>query len=328
MRDTVRAISSAVAGSIVGAGAGKAIKSVMKKPAKKRYKRKQARPRAKKAVTKSVRKVQKEVKTLQKKVRDMTSTLTARFVDVFKLSASANQTGYVALMCGSADTVELALAQLKFFDPSNPGTLITGSGATGTYNRRFRVKCSNTYVIRNNYKVPVDIRLYKYRVISDTNQTPYTAFTAGLTDVGNPASTSIAVYPTDSTQLSDLFKLEGTTIKRLEPGEELHATMATPWFDYDPADYDLHGLSYQRQYHCQAYLLRISGPPAHDKTTITQLGTIGTAVDFLEKITVNVQYNSGGPDLNTVYVADASDSMTAGAVVSQQTVSNQEYGAV
>lgn len=271
--------------------------------------------------------LKKAVKQLQKKMNSNTSTLTWRYSDVWKLTTSANQAAYTERSFNIPNTIELALAQLRFFDPSNPGTLINGSGATGSYSRKFHVKSSISFMIRNNYQVPVVLKVYKYKTKADTNQDANTAFTTGLADVGNPTATSLTVYPTDSPLLDDLYKLERCTTWRLEPGESRPYSFSTPAFDYDPSDTDTHSLTYQRVYHAHSMLFRVSGVPAHDKTTNTQLGTIAGGIDVYEKQTYIIKYNSGGPSINYIAISDNLDAMTAGPVVSQVVVDNQEYSA-
>lgn len=300
-----------------------AVKSPMYKPTYRARKSRSAKNKmAKKSPNSSLI---KSVRTLQKHVNSNLSKLTYRFNDVFRLIASANQTAMVAHVMNDVSVIELCLAQLRFFDPSNPGTLINGSGATGTYSRQFDVKASYTYKFKNNYQVPVELRVYKYRVKSDTNITPYVAFTNGLADVGNPTSTSPVVYPSDSPQLHDLWSPSGVTTWKLLPGQEKTFNLVSREFKYDPADVDSHNLSYQKKYDAQAIMLRIVGPPAHDKTTATQLGFIGAGIDYSEKATYVIKYNSGGPAIEYIYVSDAADAMTAGAMVSQPVCDNQEF---
>lgn len=285
-------------------------------------------PRKKtKRVLRRPKNLKKQVKQLQKQMNANTSTLTYRYLDCFKVNAAANQAAYGERSFNIPSTLELALAQLRFFDPANPGTLVNASGATGTYSRTFLIKSAITYKIRNNYQVPVLFKLYKFKCKADTNIDSNTAFTNGLADIGNPASTSIAVYPTDSPLMSDLYKLEKCTTWMLKPGQEKTYTVYTKSFDYDPSDYDSHSLTYQKSTHSYSMLFRVAGVPAHDKTTNTQLGTIASGVDVLEKQTYIIKYNSGGADLNYLYVSDNLDSMTAGPVVSQVVVDNQEYSA-
>lgn len=280
---------------------------------------------ARKAVSRKPKTLKKQVRALQKQVNYNTSTLTYRSIDCIPHKATSNTAAYLERSVSSVSYIEAVLAQLRFFDPSNPGTLLNASGATGTYSRKYQVKYSVNFVIKNNYQVPCVLKVYKYKAKKDTDQSSSTAFTAGLADIGNPSSTSIIVYPTDSPLLEDLYKLEKCTTWNMKPGQERTYSFSSVFFDYDPSDTDTHALAYQTAYKAFSMLFRVSGVPAHDKTTATQLGTIACGVDIQEKQTYIVRYNSGGPEIKYIYVSDALDTMTAGPVVSQVVVDNQEY---
>lgn len=266
-----------------------------------------------------------QVKEIAKKVNNMTSTLTYRYVDCTQAYTVANQAAYLNLVHSDSSFIELALAQTRFFDPSNPGTLIQGSGATGTYDRTYSIKNSSMMVFRNNYQVPAEIRVYKYKCKTDTSIEAITAFTNGLADIGNPSAGSIVVYPSDVSQLRDLYTLKSTSIWKMKPGDERTFSINSKAFNYDPAEQDSQTQPYQKDFDTHFVLIRVQGPPSHDKTTPTQNGTIGAGVDILWKRVCTVKYNSGGPNLEFLVINDQLDTQTAGPVVSQIVVDNQEY---
>lgn len=269
--------------------------------------------------------LKKQVKSIQRQLNNLNSTCVYRGVDVQAIKALQNATAYGEFNHSDITFIELALANLRFFDPATPGTLITGSGASGTYQRQYRCQTTSNFVIRNNYQVPVEVRVYKYKSKYDTSISVSTAFTNGLTDVGNPSSSSLVVYPSDSKQINDVWTPKGCSIWVLKPGEQKTYKIYTPEFLYDPADTDSHNLTYQKQYQAHSLLIRVAGVAAHDKTTPTQLGTIACGVDVFWKRVVKIKYNSGGPELETIVVSDNTDSMTAGPVVSEFVADNLEY---
>ena len=116
--------------------------------------------------------------------------------------ASVNSTDYGAYGGWDITTLETALSNLRYFD-SSTGTLVNVAGATGTFQKEFFFKYlySKVYA-RNNYQVPCEVTLYIVCPKDDTGIKPDTAFTNGLSDVGNPSSTSTLLYPTDSPQRS------------------------------------------------------------------------------------------------------------------------------
>jgi len=287
------------------------------KPVSKKMVKKPRRPRT----------LKKQVKDLQKQMNDLNSHLTVRYHDAFRLLASQNATGIVSHVQNDTTTIELALNNLRYYDPSNPGTLLTASGTAGTYLKKYQMKSSYVYNFRNNYQIPVQVKIYKYTVKVDTSIPPSTAFTNGLADIGNPTSSSVIVYPSDSPQLKALWVQKSVITWSLKPGQEKVYSLNSSWFDYDASLTDSHGDLYQKPCKCTAILIRIQGVPSHDKTTNTQLGLAAAGIDYTEKITMMVKYNSGGPDIKYLVVADNVDSMTAGPVVSQVVVDNQEYSA-
>lgn len=280
-----------------------------------------------KAKPKKPKSLKKQVKQLQHQMNALTSKLTYRFFDVLRVISNHKETAYAVNYQNSSAVLEGVLAQLKFFDPAAPGTLVTASGATGSYQRSYRIRSSYVYIFRNNYQVPLELRVYKYHVKTDTSIDPYTAFTNGLTDIGGPSAASPVVYPSDSLQLSELWKCDSTTIWKLEPGQQKVFQINSPWIDYDPSELDSQTETYARRFKTTSILIRIQGVPSHDKTTTTQLAVIGAGIDYSEKATYHVQYNSGGADLDIVYVQDGQDTQTAGGVVSERIVDNEEFSA-
>jgi len=271
------------------------------------------------------RTLKKKVRDIERKISNMTSVLTYKYLDARALKCTQNQTAYDTLAHGNAFILETALAETRFFDPSNPGTLIQASSATATYDRSYSIKNTSYFHFKNNYQVPVEVTLYKYKVKTDTNLDPYTAFTNGLTDTGGASASSVAVSPTDVSQVKDIMTLKSTTKWTMKPGDSRSFTINSKAFDYNPADYDAQSLAYQKGFDSQFLMVRIQGPPSHDKTTAAQIGTIAAGVDFVWKRTTVVRYNSGGPNLEYLVVNDLLDTQTAGPVVSQVVVDNQEY---
>lgn len=232
-----------------------------------------------------------------------------------------------AMAGNSVSNLEEAIANLKYYNPSVPGTLTTAAGATGTFSKEFYFKRSyHKMVVRNNYQVPVSVTLYSLRNKADTSIDPNTAYTNGLTDVGGISSTSLLAYPTDSLQFQDLYKIDNSTNKVLQPGEQAQIICSNKPFMYDPSLPDSHGLSFIKQYECHVFGIRIEGTLGHDSTVTTEQGFLPCAVDFYIESVYEIHYDAGA-GLKQITVDQAGcDNFTNGGVVSNKPVSdNQSY---
>lgn len=289
------------------------------------FRRGKGRAVAPRRIRNSTRVPNNRLKKVEQKLRNMESELTYRTIDATPLKPAQNVVEYGDYIANDVNQIEAALANLRYYDPSNPGTLITASGATGTFSRFYKVKTYMKITIRCNYQVPCLINVYKYAVKTDTSIPPTTALTNGLADVGNPSATSTVVYPSDSSQLGDLWRLIESKKMLLKPGQEVSFAISFPEITYDPSIYDSQAIAYQKRNHCCAFLVRAQGVPSHDSSTSTQYGISGAGVDILQKKVLKITYDSGGPSIETIVVSDSLDTQTASAVVSQPVVDNQAY---
>lgn len=279
--------------------------------------RKAYMPKPKKSLKQQVKAIQKEIKTNQ-------ATLIYKQCGTGRVVQSAvGQQTINGLNPVPMSIYETILAELRFFNPSVPATLIQGSGASGTYDRTYHFKSVYTQTtLVNNYQIPVKVKLYCVSPREDTSITPITAFTNGLTDVGAPASTSPFVDVTDSPQFTKLWKIEKTVKKVLQPGQVLKASHSEKDIMYNPAIYDSHSLDYQKKYKCHYWFCRLTGVLAHDTAVTTEIGTAPCGVDFQIQNKFVVEYDAG-VDLKFIVIADTSStSFTNGGVVSSKPVSD------
>lgn len=284
------------------------------KPTRKPARRKPVSGRRKK------KSLKKQVKQLASIVKNTEGTLTYIDKNTARLLASANQNAYLDVGTVTMANYETVLGQLRFFDPSNPGTFITGSGATGTYSREYMLSYYVETQITNNYQIPVEVSMYNLSPKVDTSIAPATAYTNGLADVGNPSSSSTLMFPTHSSEFVDLWKIEKTRKVILQPGKSIVMIQSRKDVKYDPSLYDSHALTYQKRFKCSAQLLRIQGVLAHD-TTLDQQGHAPAGVDIVSKRKWVVKYDAG-VDLNYIVLSDNYDSFTNGAVVSSYPVAD------
>lgn len=231
---------------------------------------------------------------------------------------------------GSRDAVsnagiEAAIAQARFFDPSAPGTLITGSLATPTYQQKINISAYSTCVFANNYQVPCVITCGVAFPKEDTNIAPTTALNNGLADVGNPDAFSTLISYKDSPQFWDLWKVKLSS-KYLAPGQKYIMKHSQPAFTYDPSFVDSHTTTYQRATKSSLFIYRIQGVLGHDTSVSTEQGMLPAGIDVYVSTNYYVNYNSGGAAIKTIVLSEgASQSFTNGGVVSQLLVDNQSY---
>lgn len=221
----------------------------------------------------------------------------------------------------STTKYEAALANLKYYDPATPGTLITADAATGSYQKNFLVKSIYSKLdIRNNYQSDADITVYLCRVKADSSLSPATAWGDGIaTDAGNVAASSeLSQYPTDYDVFNDLWTCKRVAHKVLSPGESMTATHSLENVEYNPALVDEHSASYQQRYASCVWLTVLRGTAAHD-TSLDQQGLQAAGVDILQTQVWKVSYDAG-INLSYVMVSNTLDTPTTGFVQSHQPI--------
>lgn len=285
-----------------------------------------------KAFVKKVRKeIKKEVKgksmktrlaKLEKKVSETLSFMTYRLIGSGQVVAAANAAAFSSLTYNDSSSIEAILAQLKYYDPSTPGTLVVASGATGTYDRKFKVKTKSALVLRNNCQIPIEVRVYTMRCVSDTSISATTNWDNCLTDSCNLAKENLCVYPSDAVGADRLWKMENCKIFKILPGKSRNWSIFLKEASYDPAVYDSTGLSYSHRWNTTQAVIRVRGVVAHDNTTTSTVAVAPAAVDFTEVKSYEVKYNSGGPKLVYTFGVNYLTTMAAGAVVSEAPIAD------
>lgn len=268
-----------------------------------------------------------KVRSLEKRVGGMDSQLIYKVDGSDTLRAGAGEALYGEQGAVSNTNIELALAQCRFFDPSTPGTLITGSLASPTYHQSVRVSVYARMVITNNYQVPCIVTCGKVMPKDDTNQSVNNSLLAGWADVGNPAQGSTLISYSDSPQFRQLWRVVGKLRSvRLEPGQSVQVKHGQKAFMYDPAFVDTETETYSRKYHSCQFVYRVQGVLSHDTAVSTQQGMSPAGIDVYVQATYVIHYNSGGTALKTIVLNELADqAFTNGAVVSQPVVDNQSY---
>lgn len=294
---------------------------------KSRYRRYKSRPVkfASKTVPRQVRGLKNQVRELRRVAESDMGTLIFRDREASSILASVNEQEASSLVGSSTTLLEEVLAQLRYYNPSAPSSLVTADGATGTYQKEFHFKRNySRLLLRNNYQVPVKVTIYICSPKGETTISPLTAWTNGLTDISNATYNSTLSYPTDSQQFNDLYKVVKVKRSLLHPGNEYSCSHSTKSFSYDPSLVDSHGLSYHRAFKSFLFLTVVQGVIGHD-TSLSEYGVLASGVDVMLDRTYEVQY-AAGADIKYVYVTGNLSAFTNGGVVSNKPVSdNQGY---
>lgn len=267
------------------------------------------------------KKVKSQIKELKRLAESDMGRLVYRDMAPARLLAGVNAQACSAIAASDTSILEAVIAQLRYYDPSAPSTLVTADGATGTYQKEFyfkRIYSKITY--RNNYQSPVLVKSYCCVPKDDTNITPFVAWTNGLTDGANGSYSDMNSYPTDSQQFQDLYKIVSSKTKLLNPGQELVCTHSEKPFQYDPSLTDSHSLSYQTRNKNFLWMTIVSGCVGHD-TSLDEQGFLAAGVDIIIERVFEVHY-SAGADIRFVYTTNSLDTFTNGGVYSSKPVAD------
>lgn len=269
-------------------------------------------------------KVKSQIRELKRLADSDTGTHIHRRRDTSSITTTLNGVNHGGWNLNTVVFVEDVLAQLRYYDIKIPGTLLQVDGGTGTFQKEFFYpKIHSKFLIRNNYQVPCKGRFYFVRSKADTNITALTAFTSGLTDVGNPTVTDPLVYLTDSILFNDLYRIVDSYPFFLQAGSEKTYTHTdTKGFQFDPSLVDAHALTYQRRYCDLQVIIRLEGVLGHDTVEVAEQTTMVGKLDILYDVVWEVKY-AAGADIKTVTIDNnATSSITTAAVCANKPVAD------
>lgn len=267
------------------------------------------------------KKVKSQIRELKRLAESDMGILTYRSRAVGRVIATAGVQAVSATAGSATSIIETALGQLRYYNPSAPSSLTTADGASGTYQKEFLIDTTySSLIIRNNYQVPCKVSVYVCVPKEDTSIAPQTAWSNGLTDESNSANTVVNIYPSDSSQFNDLWKIKKSIRKELQAGSELNVSDSHKSFQYDPSLYDSHPTEYSRKCGSVAYMIVIQGVVCHD-TALDEQTTIGCGVDWMLDRTLKIKY-SAGADIRYTYINNSLDTLTNSGVVSSKPVAD------
>lgn len=289
------------------------------------------RPRGKviyKGKTSKTQSLSKQVKALSKRVQADQAYHTHRRRATVAISCTTNQSTYSTISPATNITVlEGAMANLRYYNPAVPGTLTTADASTGTYTRQVHIaSIYKKILLRNNYQVPCKVTVMSFVPKTDTDNSPVTFYSSGITDqtISGSVNQSLS-FITDIDMVNDNWRIASSKTKFLQPSQELTLTHKTKSFDYDPSNVDSHNLTYQKKYGAQIFVVRIEGALAHD-TVADEQTTTQASVDVMCDMTIKFIYDAG-VNLNDYSYANSADTaFTNSGVLSNKPVSdNQAY---
>jgi len=301
------------------------------KPLKRRnYKRIAKRFMKKKGKRYSPRTVKKRSTNIVKQVKDLTKLVKSdQAFHTHKLTTSYRLISGVGACAHNTynfniSSIETLSAQLRYYNPSVPGTLTTADPNTGTYSRQVHfMNVSNSLHVANNYQVPAEVRAYLCIPKGDTSIGPTTYYANGITDqvITGGDATTLDIYLTDIDVLKSQYSVKLLKKKVLMPGSTMDVIHNTGSFDYDPSVYDSHTVTFQPKFKNHCLVLRVQGVLGHD-TTADEQNVLASGIDIEHRLVARISYDAGS-NLNDIYITNNRDAtFTNGGVISSKPVSD------
>jgi hypothetical protein len=261
------------------------------------------------------RSVRSQLRTLKKAVESDMATLVYKRIAAAQVSSAVAGVNYGTYEANNKTKIESVLAKVYEYDTTT-GNMSTVDFTAGTAMKE--IQFTGVYskvVVRNNYLKPARVSLYVVAPKGETSVLPMTAISNGLTDMSNATSADPMIYPSDSPQFRDLWKIKVRKDFYLTTGKSAVLSWSTKGFQYDPSFADSHNLEYQPRWKGHCYLIRVEGVPSS--------GTGGTGlsdaqVDCIFETHYKLKY-PGGADFERLELSD-NQTITAAASVASMDV--------
>lgn len=290
--------------------------------ARRRKRQNRIRKTTKKTVSKDLHQLKKAVQSLKHSEHASLGTMTYRKKTAGKILAAVNAQNSATYSANTYSAMETALAELLYYDPAAPATLVKASAATGTYQKDFLFKSiASKLTVRNNYQIDANVIIYLVQPRIDTSSSPSNAWTDGIAnDAGNViANTDYGTLPTDFDTFRDFWNTKRLCNKVLAPGQSVSVSHGVNNVIYDPSLTDSHSLTYQKTTKNFGFLIIVKGSVAHD-TVADQQGIAAAGVDVVQENTYVVNYDAG-VNLSYVHIDNSGlDAFSNAGVQSHQPV--------
>lgn len=270
----------------------------------------------------------KQVKDIKYRLNNDMATHTNRNIDVLRIKSDFGEQKLTHIEMNTSTRLEGAVANLRYYDPSNPATLITADGAAGGYSRQLTIRNVNcTTTFRNNFLVPANLVIYEVVPRDDTSLDPESTVINGMVDQYqiSPTTTQPNTYPSDIDQFREIWRIVKTTKKKLQAGMECEYKYNSGKYTFDPSVFDSHPFNYQKQYKASVLLIKVYGDLCHSSTAAAQIGLMEASLDVWTIRTVQIEYDAG-TSLNDYSIEDNSTSAFSSPVLSNKAEAIQQFG--
>lgn len=230
-------------------------------------------------------------------------------------SGAVGAKNYSQIDMNNLTQLQASLANLRYYNPGTPGTLVNADGTTGTYSKQyFFNSISGKITMRNNTTAEGNVVVYVVVPRHSTSNSAQQAFAAGFNDQAANATYAVnhvCAFPTDSEQFNKHWRIVKIKKRHLKIGERFTVTHHINKFKYNDAHADDENDSYQPKYKSFAFLVGIYGDLMHGGTAPHDANFQRFAVDCITECTYKITYD-GGARLSDFSVSDLRTA-TAGA---------------
>lgn len=292
-----------------------------------RYKlapKRQAPPRKPRKAKSSKTNLRKQVSKIQQQLSTQMGTYTKKNrIYNSCITAGVGECAYVTNSFNSVTSLSAVIDAVKYFNPSVPGTLVSVDLTSPTFQQQ--VLFTKNYVkvnLRNNYSVPCIATIYILATKNDHSIAPDTSMSSSLTDMSNALITSPLIYPTDCHEFNDLWKIQKSVTRHLNPGQEVNLGHGFPTFKFDPPLMDDFSPTYQKSFHGSNIFIRVEGVNGHGATS--GVNGLNAGVDVLIDEYFTVKYPAG-VNVQYIEIVDAPAAIVGVHNVSQITNEQAVY---
>lgn len=276
--------------------------------------------------------VQAQIKRLAKKVNIDLSKHTHRYAQASTITALDAECDHEEVQPITPTLLETFTNSLRFYD-STGNALDTADPTSNTFSHDVHFKnVHSKLTVRNNYHVPCRVKVYLCKAKSDTTQGVVSTYTAGLVDqcvTAGADTESPLMYPTDIEMVKEQWDIDCVIDKYMLSGDQYEASHSTGQFSYDPSHADTETATFQKQWKSFLWLIRLEGVLGHDTAVAFQVGRVEAKIDYEMVVKAEIEYNSGGVQLNDFSFTDNRDqTYTNNGVAGVRTIPNNETTSV
>lgn len=273
----------------------------------------------------------KAIHSLQRKTKGTTTYFKHRLLGSGILSVAINEQFWFSFGNMSQVRIDQDLSRMPYFDPTVPNALTIADMSTITaFTCNVHVKKSIASLeIMNNYNIPMHIDVYLCTIKADTDKSPLEFITDDITDIGTDEAgaalslTDPLIYPADCPAANQMYKFQRIASYWHQQGQIRRFTCASYNMVYNYTIDESHDLEFTRRLKSKFILLRVYGPPAHDKLLAGTVGTGECRIDYILRRSNEYEYN-GGMAMTRIEVTNNLDTFLNASIVNSKPGAAQE----